>query len=217
MAHDVAWYVKKMGLTTRGIDVLILAEKDVPISQIEEIFGPKFSKNGHRYDRKVSTLVVHNIFELYKSVTRKHKVTNGQINEGFARGVICWMNGNDINWAKYVVYCNKYATELRETKVANLVWQVELGVVREVKQAPQLPTCKCVKVESKVVDVKALKRKGIQVLNEEQTMNMKLKEQELVWADQVAKVVKSIFVFEKKKSKISQLDFEGQCFKTCRR
>ncbi len=32
MAHDVAWYVKKMGLTTRGIDVLILAEKDVPIS-----------------------------------------------------------------------------------------------------------------------------------------------------------------------------------------
>ncbi len=46
-------------------------------------------------------------------------------------------------------------------------------------------------------------------------MNMKLKEQELVWADQVAKVVKSIFVFEKKKSKISQLDFEGQCFKTC--
>ncbi len=94
-------------------------------------------------------------------------MTNGQINEGFARGVICWMNGNDINWAKYVVYCNKYATELRETKVANLVWQVELGVVREVKQAPQLPTCKCVKVESKVVDVKALKRKGIQVLNEE--------------------------------------------------
>jgi hypothetical protein len=36
----------------------------------------------------------------------------------------------------------------------------------------------------------------------------KLKEQELVWVDQVAKVVKSIFEFEKKKSRISQLDLK---------
>jgi hypothetical protein len=34
-----------------------------------------------------------------------------------------------------------------------------------------------VKVESKVVDVEGLKRKGVQILSEEQTMNMKLKEQ----------------------------------------
>lgn len=65
---------------------------------------------------------------------------------------------------------------------------MELGGVSEVKQAPQLPICRCVKVESKVVDVEALIRKWVQVLSEEQTMNMKLKEQELVWADQVAKV-----------------------------
>jgi hypothetical protein len=76
------------------------------------------------------------------------------------------MNGDNLDWAKHVVYCDKYAIELRETKVVNLVWQLELGVVREVKQVPQLPTCKCVKLESKV-DVKALKRKGVQVLSEE--------------------------------------------------
>ncbi len=105
------------------------------------------------------------------------------------RCVICWMNGDNLDWAKHVVYCDKYAIELRETKVVNLVWQLKLGVVHEVKQVPQLPTCKCVKVESKVVDANALKRKGVQVLSEEQTMNMKLKEQELVWVDQVAKVV----------------------------
>ncbi len=66
MVCDVAWYVKKMGLITKGVDVLSLAQKDVPTSQIEEVFGPKISKNKYRYDRKVFALVVHNIFELYK-------------------------------------------------------------------------------------------------------------------------------------------------------
>jgi len=40
----------------------------------------------------------------------------------------------------------------------------------------------------------------------------KLKEQELVWANQVAKVAKSIFVFEKKKSRICQLDLKVTMF-----
>jgi hypothetical protein len=46
------------------------------------------------------------------------------------------MNGDNLDWAKYVVYCAKYVTKFKETKLANLVWQVELGGVREVKQAP---------------------------------------------------------------------------------
>jgi hypothetical protein len=32
MVCDVAWYVKKMGLITKGVDVLSLAQKDVPTS-----------------------------------------------------------------------------------------------------------------------------------------------------------------------------------------
>jgi hypothetical protein len=70
MVCDVAWYVENMGLAIRRIDVLSLT------SQIEKVFGPKISKNGYRYDRKVSTQVVQSIFELYKRVMGKHKVTN---------------------------------------------------------------------------------------------------------------------------------------------
>jgi hypothetical protein len=77
MTHDVAWYVDNMGLATRGIDILSLTHIDVPTSQIEEVFGPKISKNGYRYDRKVFIQVAQSIFELFKRVTRKHKMKNG--------------------------------------------------------------------------------------------------------------------------------------------
>jgi hypothetical protein len=53
MVHDVAWYVESMGLTIGGIDILSLIKRDVLMSQIEEVFGSKTSKNGYRYDRKV--------------------------------------------------------------------------------------------------------------------------------------------------------------------
>jgi hypothetical protein len=42
-----------MGLTTRGIDVLSLIEKYMPMFHIAEGSGPKFSKNGYRFDTKV--------------------------------------------------------------------------------------------------------------------------------------------------------------------
>ncbi len=83
MARDVAWYVD-MGLTIGSNDVLNLIKKDVPTFHIEKVFGPKFSKNGYRYDWKFFAPMVWNIFELYRRVTRKHKVTNGQVNKGFA-------------------------------------------------------------------------------------------------------------------------------------
>ncbi len=94
-------------------------------------------------------------------------MTNGQVNKGFARGAICWMNGDNLDWAKYVIYYGKYATKLRETKATNLAWQLESDGVCEVKQAPRPPTCRHVKVEYDVVDVEVLIRKGVQVLSEE--------------------------------------------------
>ncbi len=57
----------------------------------------------------------------------KYKVANGQINKGFAQGVICWMNGDNLVWAKYVVYNDKYAIELRETKVAKFGLATGIG------------------------------------------------------------------------------------------
>jgi hypothetical protein len=77
MAREVIWYVENMGLATRKIGILSLTKKDVPTSRIEEVFGPKILKNGYIYDRKVSTQLAQRIFELYKRVIGKHKVTNG--------------------------------------------------------------------------------------------------------------------------------------------
>ncbi len=71
--------------------------------------------------------MVQSIFELYKRVMGKYKVANGQINKGFAQGVICWMNGDNLVWAKYVVYNDKYAIELRETKVAKFGLATGIG------------------------------------------------------------------------------------------
>jgi 3-oxoacyl-[acyl-carrier-protein] synthase III len=73
-----------MRLATKGITNISLTKRDVPTSQIEKVFGPKISKNGYRYGRKVFTQVVQSIFELYKRVMGKHKMTNGQINKAFA-------------------------------------------------------------------------------------------------------------------------------------
>ncbi len=72
------------GLITRRIDVLSLINEEVPTYQIEEVFGPNVSKNGYKYDKKVNVEVAESILKLYKRVTRKQKVTNGQINKSFA-------------------------------------------------------------------------------------------------------------------------------------
>ncbi len=71
MANDVAWFITKKSLTRRRIDVLSLIETKVPTSQIEEVFRPKVSKNGYRYDRKIPPNIAKGILELYTRVTRK--------------------------------------------------------------------------------------------------------------------------------------------------
>jgi hypothetical protein len=110
-----------------------MTEKDVPSYQIEDVFGLKVSKNGYRYDKKVFAHVVNAILELYTRVTRKHKVINGQINKSFTQGVIHWLHGDHLDWAKYAIYCGKYVLELKEMKTTNVVKQVEINGVREVK------------------------------------------------------------------------------------
>jgi hypothetical protein len=60
-------------------------KKNVPSSQIKKVFGPKVSKNGYRYDKKVHVDIAKNIFESYTKVTRKSKVINGQINNSLRK------------------------------------------------------------------------------------------------------------------------------------
>jgi hypothetical protein len=61
VANDVAWFIANRGLTRGRIDVLNLIETKVPTSQIEEVFGPKVSKNDYRCDRKVPPNIVKGI------------------------------------------------------------------------------------------------------------------------------------------------------------
>jgi len=141
------------------------------MSWIEEVFGSKISKNGYKYDRKVFTQVAKNIFELYRKVTRKHKVTNGQINKTFAWGVSCWFNGDPFDWAKYSIYCGKYVTKLRKMKATNLAQQVESGGVHERKWTSRPPTSRQSKIEFEVIDAKGLKNKGVQFSSKGQLMS----------------------------------------------
>jgi hypothetical protein len=71
-------------LATRGVDVLSLIDYEIPTQEIEDFFGLKVSKNGYMYNKKVGAKVAKNVFELYKHVTSKQKVTNQQINKCFA-------------------------------------------------------------------------------------------------------------------------------------
>ncbi len=80
--------------------------------------------------------------------------------------MICWLNGNPLDWVKYVVYCGKYVTKLRETKVANLARQVESSGVHEGKRTSCLPTSRQLKIEFEIIDAKGLKNKGAQFLSE---------------------------------------------------
>jgi hypothetical protein len=98
MANDATWFIANRGLTRGRIDVLSLIETIVPSSQIEEMFGPKVSENGYRYDRKVPPNIAKCILELYTRVTRKQKETNGQINKTFARAMISLLKGNHLDW-----------------------------------------------------------------------------------------------------------------------
>jgi hypothetical protein len=38
-------------------------------------------------------------------------------------------HGTKLDWEKYVIYYDKYSVELRKTKMANLIRQLESGIV----------------------------------------------------------------------------------------
>ncbi|CAM6129054.1 unnamed protein product [Calypogeia fissa] len=117
--RDIPWFVKNRGLATGWVDIMTLTNDDISMAQIEEVFGPKFSKSGYRYDRKPEPNVVASIEELYQRVTGRSKVVNFTINQCFSRGVVAWLKGEALDWAKYAVHCHKYATDLHATKALN--------------------------------------------------------------------------------------------------
>jgi hypothetical protein len=76
--------------------------------------------NGYKYDKKVSVEVDKSIVELYIKVTRKQKVS--------CFGLIT----PNLIGQKYLVHCDNYNTNLKETKVViDLAKQARSGVVEE--------------------------------------------------------------------------------------
>jgi hypothetical protein len=117
--RDASWYAKNRGLSNKGADITLLTDEDVSIAEIDATFDAKLNKNGWRYDRKPDQQIVANILELYKRVTGKSRVVNNQLNLTFARGIVAWLKGATLDWAKYAVTANKYADDLRQTKAPN--------------------------------------------------------------------------------------------------
>jgi hypothetical protein len=78
-----------------------------------------------------------------------------------------WFNNTQLDWAKYVVHCDNYNTNLKETKaVIHLAQQTRSGVVEGLR-ALQPPNCKCERFVSKVVHGQiGTKIKGCQISNE---------------------------------------------------
>ncbi len=66
--------------------------------------------------------------------------------------------------SKYIVYYDRYSVELREKKVANLVWQAESGVVGAMKWAPQPFSYKCARPMSEVLHGQTLQNNNYQIL-----------------------------------------------------
>ncbi len=95
----------------------------------------------------------------------KRKVTNGKINKCFACGVVSWLKrGTKFNWAKYVIYCDKYNFELKEMKIVNLIRQAKSGVVGAVKKAPRPSNYRLPRPMSKAIHGQTLQSNNCQFL-----------------------------------------------------
>jgi hypothetical protein len=68
--------------------VLRLSKRDVTKAELTQASGPKSSKNGWRYDNRLTPEAAREVEELYFRVTSKNKITNNDITLQFARGLL---------------------------------------------------------------------------------------------------------------------------------
>jgi hypothetical protein len=71
--RSAEWFEATRGLRNEGADVLRLSKRDVSKEELGEAFGPKSSKNGWRYDYRLSPEAAREVEELYCRVTSKKK------------------------------------------------------------------------------------------------------------------------------------------------
>ncbi len=82
-------------------------------------FGPKSSKNGWRFDYRLTPQAARDVEELYCRVTSKNKITNNEITLQFARGLLLEGKGVQVNWAAFAAHLHSHREKVCSVKAEN--------------------------------------------------------------------------------------------------
>ena len=113
------WFEATRGLRNDGLDVLKLSKRDVSKEELTQAFGPKSSKNGWRYDYRLSGDAARDVEELYCRVTSKTKITNNELTLQFARGLLLEGKGVQVNWAAFAAHLHSHREKVCSVKAEN--------------------------------------------------------------------------------------------------
>ena len=113
------WFETTRGLRNQGLDVLKLSTRDVSKEELTHAFGPKSSKNGWRYDHRLTSEAARDVEELYCRVTSKTKITNNELTLQFARGLLLEGRGVEVNWAAFAAHLHSHREKVCSAKAEN--------------------------------------------------------------------------------------------------
>ena len=113
------WFEATRGLRNVGLDVLRISQKDVSKEELAQAFGPKSSKNGWRYDYRLTAEAAREVEELYCRVTSKKKITNNELTLQFARGLLLENRGVEVNWAAFAAHLHSHREKVCYAKAEN--------------------------------------------------------------------------------------------------
>ena len=114
------WFEATRGLRNTGLDVLRLSTRDVSKEELTQAFGPKSSKNGWRYDYRLTPDAAREVEELYCRVTSKKKITNNELTLQFARGLLLEGKGVEVNWAAFAAHLHSHRERVCSVKAENI-------------------------------------------------------------------------------------------------
>ena len=110
------WFETTRGMRNNGVDVLSLSNRDVSKDELAHAFGPKSSKNGWRYDHRLTSEAAREVEELYCRVTSKNKITNNELTLQFARGLLLEGKGVEVNWAAFAAHLHSHREKVCSAK-----------------------------------------------------------------------------------------------------
>ena len=113
------WFEATRGLRNKGLDVLRLSKRDVSKKELAQAFGSKSSKNGWRFDYRLTPEAAREVEELYCRVTSKDKITNNEITLQCSRGLLLEGRGVQVNWVAYAAHLHSHREKVCSVEVEN--------------------------------------------------------------------------------------------------